>query len=618
MYKAYRLPDSRFRSKTLKAKAYLDGRVANVPQYLDGNTAQHLLARHETLSLATQALHNYQGQVREHARDLYAYLRNDPWNNSHNLFTHNMSIDHTTLFYLEQRRLLSAVAYKQAQGVARHIALHALREDMSTVSVLKYMLPFRHQVHFLSWMHGTLENCPYPKLQRLSSSFDILATETQTIVTGLQRTRVLATLGDDQERCHEIAKNRFTRSYTDLLVSCESLTDAMDHYLENHTTPSKGYRSSYLPRVLKNALSVMPDFIHCIHDAKDASTVIGMRRRGSTSHPQQNIFDILHHHIYLVLVNTRRTVAEVQRRYRALFKKNSRSSAIYGLENVLVQRMHDVGYINKALADIAHRDFTPLWIAHIETMSSEELERQNRVAQRHWVKQWTSIMARTSVVVKGLDDAARAIRGAHCLHVEAPRYEDGNSTHIQWSDFGRQHQYRAIKEMQLLEERFPSQSPKSEQALQELVGVDMSVKPFQRRSAKGESLNEQRKQEQGRRRLHSRSARDKNSSKKDQDGGRLSRPLSPMDKNSSKKDQDGGRLSRPLSPMDKNSSKKDQDGGRLSGPLSPMDKIPRKKDQEKGRLPKPQSLKGISLSDTRKRDHDKGLRGLNIYPLGPF
>ncbi|KZM23529.1 uncharacterized protein EKO05_0011239 [Ascochyta rabiei] len=447
-----------------------------IPYWGKPYLAEKLLIKYKTPDVAFQALNVLYDHAKTTSWDRQGWLARNNWQNADEIFKEISCQTEDYVFYRFLGGKLHEAAYERAQGATKLITLDTLRRYTSGLSVDVKMRPFLEQSRFFDWLAWTVTSSPYSGLRALGPQLRVLSGETHLIVKNLARFRAIVSSPDSYEKRYEMAKRRLAGECEDLHRSTSELWAVLAEFF-NLLKAANTY-DNRRPFYTFNA--TLKSFKREAIGITDDLFMIGMRRHGSKRCCRENTFNALHHHIKLLGGSLRQSVRSIQRSYYDICfdavnrsRISSRFIPVLAHKGSIRRLLNDLLLNNRRMVNIYYESLLHFWMRHVELMSPSELERQDRVAQRHWLAQLRSDDTHVSREIE-LNNLYLPIRRSRQKLAHFPGWSRDSASPGAWSSS----RYRvtiheeAIKAIERLEQISPSQSQNNSQVLRRLLNLD--------------------------------------------------------------------------------------------------------------------------------------------------
>ena len=330
------------------------------------------IARHGTADAALQALQAALNEHRELRRTAWARFRE----NSHGTWSQSMQYWHKiscapghTLSESQQRVGILEVAYEMSEGAGKLTKLLRVKESLSGLSANEYLYPFQQFFAYQNYLTQLLWLIPLRSVQQFAFSYATLRGEVSPLLRHLMYTQEVIHSPSGYMRRHALAKYRSIAVTQAIRASAASLLEHCD--------------LSTLPR---NTRTAVKDYKLTLGECKTTYDRAGqilflveLRKQARSYGPQQNIYNTLHHHFKFVRRKQEHVILQFWREKNCLhFSQYRNKMFIFSV----LRRLEDSLSV---IMRIYYEDVKPLWSTRIQTMSSCELARQDRIAQKYWL-----------------------------------------------------------------------------------------------------------------------------------------------------------------------------------------------------------------------------------------
>jgi len=407
--------------------------------------------------------------------DSRASLGRNQWQNWFALLETDLGISDYLVAYHQHRLDVYKAICTKTSDMSKGIAVANLARHTAQVSLMHQMRPLREQLIYLRWLYLTLLSSPHQKLKTHSHEFQMAVSDMEPLVNKLYQLRGIERL-PNYERHYEVTKLISVRPFEELQLASRAPWDLNEDYLDSPHSP--GFR---MPHRIMTANVALGTFLRDTSLAVQGLHLIHMSRNGLLHGPKQNVYHSLHHHVKDLRASARGIVGFIQRQYLALVKNAIGQKRNIGSwtpirvhEAEVVSLLRDLDHLNKVMADIFYDHFLPLWSQRLDTMSSAELARHDRVARIYWSARMRSDgKAKSTDLVRTLERLGRELKSGHksCTRVREFRR---TRTNITPNDLRlhMHYQKKAVASMERLEQISPSQRPESARDIRAILGIN--------------------------------------------------------------------------------------------------------------------------------------------------
>jgi hypothetical protein len=262
-----------------------------------------------------------------------------------------------------------------SEGVEQLAKLLSLKESLSSLSIVEYKYPFQRLSSHQHYLAHLLIQLPLRSVHQFGYSFLVLHEEMRSSLKDLEGIQEVIHSTSEFMRRYALAKHRSFTAIQAIRASTASLAEQLNNILNYNSLPLK-------TQIAVTTFSrVFTNYNGFCHQASDVFLLIELRKR---SHgPQQNIFNALHHHFKSFRHEQTTAIARLKRDITKLHRRNPlhrrrRREAILDALGRLEHGLNDIMWIY-------YDSVKPFLSTMIQIMSSGELARQDRIAQKYWL-----------------------------------------------------------------------------------------------------------------------------------------------------------------------------------------------------------------------------------------
>jgi hypothetical protein len=338
------------------------------------------IARHGTADAALQALTAAFNKHRTLRRTAWEKLLQGPHDPRTIQNGFKICCAHSYLVSVAQQRLgISEAAHVMSEGVDQLAKLLSLKEFLSSLSIVEYMYPFQRLSSHHNCLVHLLIQVPLRGVHQFGYSFLVLHEELRICFKELEVIQEVIYSTSEFIRRYALAKYR---SFT----ATQAIRASVGSLLKQVNIRDFEFLSSKTQKAVQTFERALNDCKSFCYQASEFLLLIELRKRARSHDPQQNIYNALHHHFKLFRGEQTNAIASSKSKIRKLRRKNlwhqgRRSRKAVEVSDALARLEHDLHVIMR----IYHDSVMPLLGTRIQTMSSCELARQGRIAQKYWL-----------------------------------------------------------------------------------------------------------------------------------------------------------------------------------------------------------------------------------------
>ena len=285
-------------------------------------------------------------------------------------------------------------AVEEATGAEKALGLKYLERESARARQLAQMYPFLVLFRLQSELFRFVRGTRIESVSRLGAEgFALYDEQTKLLDNLIRQKRSTAVHMNTFEQQYEEIKHSSYERLHHVQATNRTLYTQSKGVIQSTTTSNtpQGMHKSTI-RALRTFVPVLYSMQELVEQSEKELFTIELRRKSLRYGARQQIYSALHHDFKITRSLAEQFFRQTDRRFARLamqaktFHRDTRTPEPSLLRHrwASLEALAEAKRGMQEIMNIYHRDFLPLWALRVASMSSSELIRQGRVAQKYW------------------------------------------------------------------------------------------------------------------------------------------------------------------------------------------------------------------------------------------